>query len=58
MVDKEVTNSTDIEALLEEEMVASQRRAERLKQINEELASNQDSDLAKLLADIEARNKK
>lgn len=42
----------------DEEVQASERRANRLKEIHKELEDNKDSELAKMLAEIEAKNKK
>lgn len=43
--------------ITEEEMKASEKRAARLKQVNEELKDNKDSEMAKILAEIAAKNK-
>jgi len=43
---------------IEQELAASERRAQRIKVIKEEFSNEEDSDIAKLLAEIEARNKK
>jgi len=38
------------------EIEASEKRAARLKEVNEELKENKDSEMAKILAEIAAKN--
>ena len=46
------------EGISTSEMEASAKRAARLEEINNELQSEQGSEMARILAEIEARNKK
>ncbi len=48
----------DKQGISKAEMDASAKRAARLQEISEELESGQDSEMAKILAEINARNKK
>lgn len=51
--------SKDIPDLVsEQEVLASEKRAKRLKEVNEDLQSNKDSAMADILAEIAAKNKK
>lgn len=43
--------------ITDEEIKASEKRAARLKEVNQELKDNKDSEMAKILAEIAAKNK-
>jgi len=45
------------ELISETEVVASKKRAARLKEISEEFEMDKDSEMAKMVAEIAARNK-
>lgn len=45
-------------AVSEEEMILSKKRADRLKEIQEQFNPGDDSDLARIIAQINANNKK
>jgi len=44
--------------IVDKETEASMRRAKRLKEVKKELEENKNSELAKILAEIEAKNSK